>query len=204
MLSGKCWALRMSALRIEGKGCGYWPTPRQTEIDRSKTAKEVHGFNIIAPDGREWGANLATAVNMWPTPTKQDSENDGGASQYKRNSVPLNALVKKWATPRKFMHKDSTIDRGKGNLGEQVQGQLSPDWVEWLMNFPIGWSSLEPIKELTWLDWNVDPADTGDIPRVATKIKDRVNRLKAIGNGQVPLCMAKAWEMLYHQAKKEL
>ena len=37
---------------------------------------------------------------------------------------------------------------------------------------------------------------TGPIPRVATGIKDRVNRLKAIGNGQVPQCMATAWNIL--------
>ena len=34
------------------------------------------------------------------------------------------------------------------------------------------------------------------VPRVATGIKDRVNRLKAIGNGQVPQCMAKAVQIL--------
>jgi hypothetical protein len=37
---------------------------------------------------------------------------------------------------------------------------------------------------------------TGPIPRVATGIKDRVNRLKALGNGQVPLCAAAAWHIL--------
>jgi len=36
----------------------------------------------------------------FPTPTVQDSENDGGPSQYNRNSIPLNALVKMWPTPR--------------------------------------------------------------------------------------------------------
>ena len=140
------------------------------------------------------------------------------------------------------MYKDAKEDRNKGNLGEKVQGQLSPDWVEWLMGWPIFWSSLEPITELLWLDWSVDPADvesnemwlTPDaqmarhktatdweiknrgpeyklhcqvatreskplnsyIPRVATGIKDRVNRLKAIGNGQVSQCAATAWEIL--------
>lgn len=203
MLSGKCWALQMSEPRIEGKGCGYWLTPSTIQIkggkDRVKTRTKYR--NSI---GRKYAPGSLAEQVSWPTPTKQDSENDGGASQYKRNSVPLNALVKKWAIPREFMHKDSTTDRGKGNLGEQVQGSLNPSWVEFLMQWPIGWSSLKPIKELIWLDWSVDPADTGDIPRVATRIKDRVSRLRAIGNGQVPLCMAKAWEMLYHQAKKEL
>jgi hypothetical protein len=38
---------------------------------------------------------------LWPTPTDQDSSNDGGPSQYERHSLPLNAQVKLWATPRK-------------------------------------------------------------------------------------------------------
>jgi hypothetical protein len=34
------------------------------------------------------------------------------------------------------------------------------------------------------------------IPRVDRDIQARVERLKAIGNGQVPLCAATAWELL--------
>lgn len=49
---------------------------------------------------------------------------------------------------------------------------------------------------MEWLTWEVDPADIGTIPRIGTGIKDRVNRLKAIGNGQVPQCMATAWHLL--------
>ncbi len=40
------------------------------------------------------------------------------------------------------------------------------------------------------------PKGHGPIPRIATGIKDRVNRLKAIGNGQVPQCVALAWKVL--------
>jgi len=36
----------------------------------------------------------------------------------------------------------------------------------------------------------------GQIPRVATGVRNRVNRLKAIGNGQVPQAVVKAWELL--------
>jgi len=81
---------------------------------------------------------------------------------------------------------------GGGILG----GQLNPDWVEgYLMGWPIGWTRLESIK-LDWRDWSVDPADTGEVPRVSKGIKNRVSRLKAIGNGQVPACVALAWKIL--------
>ena len=40
--------------------------------------------------------------------------------------------------------------------------------------------------------WSAEP----NVGRVAHGLADRVDRLKAIGNGQVPLCAATAWELL--------
>jgi DNA (cytosine-5)-methyltransferase 1 len=40
--------------------------------------------------------------------------------------------------------------------------------------------------------WSIEP----DVGRVAHGVAARVHRLKAIGNGQVPLCAATAWELL--------
>jgi len=40
--------------------------------------------------------------------------------------------------------------------------------------------------------WAVEP----NVGRVANGVAARVDRLKAIGNGQVPLCVATAWELL--------
>jgi DNA (cytosine-5)-methyltransferase 1 len=40
--------------------------------------------------------------------------------------------------------------------------------------------------------WQSEP----DVGRVADGVADRVDRLKAIGNGQVPLCAATAWRIL--------
>ena len=40
--------------------------------------------------------------------------------------------------------------------------------------------------------WATEP----DVGRVANGVAARVDRLKAIGNGQVPLCAARAWEVL--------
>jgi hypothetical protein len=43
-----------------------------------------------------------------------------------------------------------------------------------------------------WQDGSWEDA----IPRVANGVSARVDRLKAIGNGQVPLCAATAWQLL--------
>jgi len=39
--------------------------------------------------------------------------------------------------------------------------------------------------------------EPADVPRVATGIAARVDRLKCIGNGQVPACAAEAWRQLH-------
>jgi hypothetical protein len=151
--------------------------------------------------------------------------------------------------------KGAALDRApgtenyRGNLCERIelstgtlvrdQGsamRLSPDWVEWLMGWPIGWTQLEGLEQMDWRDWSFDPADGlppdmlgtprateavrssefikgrtptpeeyiiatdrlqgGDVPRIATDIPNRIDRLRAIGNGQVPQAMVLAWNEL--------
>lgn len=220
MLSGKCWAQMKSEPRIEGNGCGYWRTPASSEPGISAERLNpidggmLGGMNrhFDKETGRMAQIGLTQQVQLrqfWPTPTTQDGENDGGPSQYKRNSIPLNALVKKFPTPQASMMTEADMEQAKfaGNSPNRPKycnagkGSLNPDWVEFLMGWPIGWSSLEPLKKLIWLGWKVDPADDGSIPRIASNIKDRVNRLKAIGNGQVSLCVATGLTILKKKRK---
>jgi DNA (cytosine-5)-methyltransferase 1 len=52
------------------------------------------------------------------------------------------------------------------------------------------WSYSSSIGDSRW--WSIEP----NVGRVAYGLADRVDRLKAIGNGQVPLCAATAWRIL--------
>ena len=92
-----------------------------------------------------------TGSGLLPTPTTQDASNDGGPSQFKRNSLPLNALVKQWPTPR----TSDTNGPGRHGTGgpdlrtavaeaTPVKGQLNPQFVEWLMGFPKDWTVTGP------------------------------------------------------------
>jgi DNA (cytosine-5)-methyltransferase 1 len=89
---------------------------------------------------------------------------------------------------------------------EQRTGQLNPDWVECLMGWPPGWTDPSPLDREVfdfWLEhvghwwapevWNYLESI---LPRLTDVKENRVNRLKAIGNGQVSLCMATAKELL--------
>jgi len=134
------------------------------------------------------------ASAMWATPSATDGLR-GGTITEKMTGQSLPQMV------NSLPPSQITRDNLPGYLmreGEPSGGQLNPDWVEWLMNWPIKWTSLEPMNAASmdygtpeW--WDQEPEG---VPRVANGVKHRVNRLKAIGNGQVPLCAALAWSIL--------
>lgn len=86
-------------------------------------------------------------------------------------------------------------DGGSGRNGTMPKfGQLNPDWEEWLMAWPVGWTDIEtPNIRLVWLDPSIDPADYGEIPRITNRRDNRPARVKEIGNGQFPLTAAVAF-----------
>jgi DNA (cytosine-5)-methyltransferase 1 len=91
--------------------------------------------------------------------------------------------------------------------GESTGGQLNPDWVEALMSWPVGWTSLEPLSREAFDHWQSNPKWQDwepDIPRVGKSIKNRASRLKAIGNGQVPIVVATAWRLLTQNHKEAI
>jgi hypothetical protein len=61
---------------------------------------------------------LYRAMEMLPTPTARD-----------------------W---RSGKASEATMERNARPLSEHVGGSLNPEWVEWLMGFPVGWTALEP------------------------------------------------------------
>lgn len=260
----------------------------------------------------------------WPTPTC-DSATDR-SSRYAQGGMPLTMAVKMWPTPQASDNRDRgnastpAIKRRMEN-GKQVMlsmcvssenGRLNPDWVELLMGWPLGMTSLEPIKKEEINGWKVgftfqclqdmrkniqqktiqreaggcndlyesgalqqnvreqqrnnkasiafvesEEAQKGEmrgmwiheesgssslrpgsneqrseqpsdalqtmprllalyrqspweadswedgVPRVATGVANRMDRLKAIGNGQVPLCAATAWRLLANILNQE-
>lgn len=161
-------------------------------------------------DGECW--ELATPARLisgkesglWPTPCARDYKGAGknGTLRDRLDYATERGATKSntYATPQSRDFRTGQQSRWEDpertrNLNDQIGGKLNPNWVEWLMGWPIGWSKPEPI-EMDWRDWSEDPADSGEIPRVAKGIKKRVSRLKAIGNGQVPAVAALAWQTL--------
>jgi len=84
----------------------------------------------------------------------------------------------------------TNLDSASQLANTQNQGNV---WREWQLGFAKqkhhqGRSPTNGRRE--W--WEVEP----NVGRVADGVAARVDRLKAIGNGQVPLCAATAWRIL--------
>ena len=202
------------ARRAEGKvatpplslAVRMWPTPRVPNGGRGlpKDASLV-GNTLVAGNGSKLQLGLEEAVRLWPTPFARDHKS-GKASEetLARNARPLNEVVvqrETFLTPQAFdskpvmrtPEKRDATQGGCANLREVVTGEggsLNPDFVTWLMGWPRGWDSLEPLAEAAYED---DPWRDGEwpgVPRVAKGVPDRVNRLRMLGNGWVPQCVA--------------
>jgi len=76
-----------------------------------------------------------------------------------------------------------------GGCSEEVSDTVEQGLQKWIGGKESAWS-LSTFEQRNW--WDTEP----DVGRVANGVAARVDRLKAIGNGQVPLCAAEAWKLL--------
>ena len=312
MRNGECWEQQTLVQTIRGTESGLWRTPQAQEgmrgVYKSKEAMDAHlnrGHQLSL-------SNQVAHRHLWPTPTASQMPCEGtqrimrkkwlagelsleeASAIAKRDVRKAQGKVPIWPSPKTRDWKDGktegTFNRQSPDLGKVVgqsktTGALNPDWVEWLMNWPITWSSLNAVNrkefqlwqeasaaalqesgQLRTMWWDRDPSQapsgqrsdeqpeqergssmqqmprsaacrpevegshegselpllrndlhlqarqgedvqqgvreqTGldeaqTVPRVADGVTARVDRLKAIGNGQVPLCAATAWRLL--------
>ncbi len=140
-------------LRTGGTGARSWPTP---------TARDCKGANSMEHLTREGKQNhtgqLANAVKLFPTPTASMAEHGGPNGRDSRGNPGLHMAALMYPTPttgaglcggsgnyhqlKKLEAAGEITEEERRNMAQGNGGQLNPDWVEWLMGFPIGWTSL--------------------------------------------------------------
>ena len=145
------------------------------------TPNVPNGGRVTLRKGRE-GGNLIEAVSnreTWPTPSARDWK-----SHHNENARPLN---------------------------EVVGGMLNPRWVSWLMGWPVSWCELSPMsrEEMgAWMEMTMNGGwfqeEPPDVPRTVKSAPRRVDKLKALGNGQVPFCAATAFRLLMERLQERI
>ena len=135
MRNGECWARQTLAPLTDANESGLWPTPTVCGNYNRKGASATSG------DG------LATVVRMFPTPTATNTKAnhmrgaDKGKPREARNYMAT-PTARDW---RSGKASKATMERNSRPLSEQIGGQLNPNWVEWLMGWPPGWTDLKPL-----------------------------------------------------------
>jgi DNA (cytosine-5)-methyltransferase 1 len=149
-----------------------WPTPSAQQAGdgdfietlQTKDGKPAEpGQRAYNPKtGKHSQVTLNRAVKMWPTPTARDYKDTGPNTNYEKiaKKGKLAGAVM-WPTPQAADNRDrgnmSTpaikrrIEKGKQVMlsmsVSEKSGALNPEWVEWLMGFPSGWTNLKESQE---------------------------------------------------------
>jgi hypothetical protein len=99
-------------LTLNDQVAHLFPTPRATDGDKGTRSPE----GSLKELARGHGMDLGSSVQIFPTLTCNDAKSNNPPSQRTENG----------------RHSDQ--------LNVVAGGSLNPDWVEWLMGFPIGWT----------------------------------------------------------------
>ena len=176
-----------------------FPTPDSSERGtRSIDLVEENGRSVTRREsGQRRGIDLETYTKFWPTPTSAEGGKIGSRANY--GQVALGNHPDIVGLPDRPKGQKSRAGDGlrTTNPGTKDRAVLNPDWVEWLMSVPSGWTRLEPIDPSAYATWFEDMSSgrwwltERDIPQVVVGMKKRIDRLKDLGNGIVPAALAR-------------
>lgn len=151
----------------KGTESGLWPTPKASAA----------GPDFAKLDRSGTGVSLQTAVAMWTTPAARDAKGANSREHCKTNgtrrkhmdqlpnAVAHPDLRSTYPTPKtngfcggsgaaaKVRQNEDLTDAEKRSMLAGNGGQLNPDWVEWLMGWPIGWTDLKPLATDRFRRW---------------------------------------------------
>ena len=177
------------AIRDRAAISAPWPTPCASDHNGSgKNGTDRDRLDYAVERGK-------TKRHLYPTVGTQTM---GGCSGSFAKLKELEEIGRQTPEERRAMssHLTGGKDPDTANCG-----MLNPDWVEWLMGWPIWWTVVDFRNAdggqcvMPWLDLADDPAEwpTPLMQRITTRKTHRVHRIETLGNGQVPLCAAVAF-----------
>jgi site-specific DNA-cytosine methylase len=119
-------------------------------------------------NGREgalrcWSHRTSWSEEMWPTPTVNGNNRAGLTA---KSGDGLATAVKRFATPAASdaIRGGTCITENMTgqSLRQQIGGRLNPEFVEWLMGWPIGSTAFSPLatdKFREWWLWHGEPSN---------------------------------------------
>lgn len=140
---------------------GMTPDGKKRQVDLTfalnlQPTLTKHGNYNRKGASKNSGDGLATAIKLMPTLQKHDAGKGQGKRwrRYgtKHGASNLNDFVAAGLMPT-LLKRDARTARGgtrskNAQGGEplvvQIGGTLNPEWAEWYMGVPIGWTELEP------------------------------------------------------------
>jgi hypothetical protein len=140
-----------------------FPTPRANDAEKRGNFDKTNPRNGSTRERTAGNQTLHSAVKMWPTPSATETTGGGGAKEAAlamagtpkasgcQRQLSLKDAVKLWPTPAAQDAKNSTLPVSQTHrdsipgamLRDGESGQLNPQWVEWLMGYPIGHTALK-------------------------------------------------------------
>lgn len=164
MRNGECWGRPTLAPLTSESGSGLWPTP-QAMLATSDLNFRCSGDGRDKPNKLGW----AVANVVWPTPTVCGNYNRKGASATSGDGLATTVAQRTYPTATATAYKgwspnhnradtddrlDYTVERESFRPGQQTPPmRLNPDWVEWLMGWPIGHTDLKPLAMDKYREW---------------------------------------------------
>lgn len=144
-------------------GSSIWRSTRCTLTWKTKVTPSKRLLFRLVPSTPRTGATdarLSGMVKMWPTPKASDYKGSGPAGTksavHDLKKHNLKGVVMFYPTPTmgaglcggtgNFQQLKNLEARGQITEEERRSmaagngGQLNPDWVEWMMGFPLGWT----------------------------------------------------------------
>ncbi len=130
---------------LEG-AVAMWATPSVADVTGGHmTRGGVRSGELLLPG--------QAAIHWWPTPTRgMDDKTTHRMRDGHQNSLKAAAVS---AFPPFLQGETSTTDGEPSSPSTRGSHRLlNPDFVEWLMGWPIGWSALDlPLPATEWSRW---------------------------------------------------
>ena len=177
MLAGECWERQTLAPRTSGSESGStastWPTPNcdgfRSDGELAILARTLTSHAEYM--GMSHHAASSKRERYWPTPTVCGNYNRKGASATSGDGLATVVTQRAWptATATATAYKgwspnhnramtddrlDYSVERESFQPGQQTPPmRLNPEWVEWLMGWPIGHTGLKPLATGRYQEW---------------------------------------------------